>query len=81
MLAFITEKKVVKEILEHLGLPSTGPPIAHARIAPQAKTPPGRTTCPSCSKRCADGGQAGLRVCLDFAVRGGVAHSRRVLLA
>ncbi|MFL5309593.1 MAG: transposase [Myxococcales bacterium] len=33
VLAFITEKKVVKEILEHLGLPTTGPPIARARIA------------------------------------------------
>jgi len=32
VLAFVTEKKVVKEILEHLGLPSTGPPIAPARI-------------------------------------------------
>jgi hypothetical protein len=32
VLAFITEKKVVKEILEHLGLPTTGPPIAPARI-------------------------------------------------
>jgi Putative transposase len=33
VLAFITEKRVVKEILEHLGLPTTGSP-------PQAKTPP-----------------------------------------
>jgi hypothetical protein len=33
VLAFITEKKVVKEILEHLGLPTTGPPLAPARIA------------------------------------------------
>ena len=33
VLAFITEKKVVKEILQHLGLPTTGPPIAPARIA------------------------------------------------
>src|SRR5207244_3580785 len=32
VLAFITEKKVVKEILEHLGLAATGPPIAPARI-------------------------------------------------
>ena len=32
MLAFITEKKVVTEILEHLGLPATGPPIAPARM-------------------------------------------------
>ena len=32
VLAFITEKKVVKEILEHLGLPATGPPIAPARM-------------------------------------------------
>ena len=29
----ITEKKVVKEILENLGLPTTGPPIAPAPIA------------------------------------------------
>ena len=32
VLAFITEKKVVKEILEHLGLPATGPSIAPARM-------------------------------------------------
>ena len=28
----ITEKKAVKEILEHLGLPATGPSIAPARM-------------------------------------------------
>jgi hypothetical protein len=33
VLAFVTEKKVVKEILEHLGLPTTGPPIEASRIA------------------------------------------------
>jgi hypothetical protein len=33
VLAFITEMKIVKEILEHLGLPTTGPPIAPARMA------------------------------------------------
>ena len=33
VLAFITEKNVVKEILEHLGLSTTGPPIAPARTA------------------------------------------------
>jgi hypothetical protein len=32
VLAFITEEKVVKQILEHLGLPTTGPPVAPARI-------------------------------------------------
>ncbi len=31
VLAFVTEKKVVKEILDHLGLPTTGPPVAPAR--------------------------------------------------
>ena len=31
VLAFITEKKVIHAILEHLGLPTTGPPIAPAR--------------------------------------------------
>src|ERR671937_342518 len=40
VLAFITEKKVVKEILEHLGLPTTGPPIAPARIAAAADDAP-----------------------------------------
>ena len=40
VLAFITEKKVVKEILEHLGLPTTGPPIAPARVAAAGKTAP-----------------------------------------
>ena len=38
----------------------------------QEKPPPGRTTCPSCSNRCGDGGQTGLRVRLVFALRGGV---------
>jgi hypothetical protein len=33
VIAFITERKVVKRILEHLGLPTTGPPIAPARSA------------------------------------------------
>jgi hypothetical protein len=33
VLAFITEQKVVKEILAHLGLPTTGPPLAPVRIA------------------------------------------------
>ena len=40
MLAFVTEKKVVKEILEHLGLPTTGPPVAPARIAAACEDPP-----------------------------------------
>ena len=40
VLAFITEKKVVKEILEHLGLPTTGPPIAPARIAAAGEDAP-----------------------------------------
>ena len=29
--AFISEKKIIQGILEHLGLPTTGPPIAPAR--------------------------------------------------
>ena len=40
MLAFITEKKVVKEILEHLSLPTTGPPIAPAWIAAAGEDAP-----------------------------------------
>jgi hypothetical protein len=31
VLAFLTDEKVVKAILEHLGLPTTGPPVAPAR--------------------------------------------------
>jgi len=40
VLAFITEKKVVREILERLGLPTTGPPIAPARIASEGEDAP-----------------------------------------
>src|SRR5207245_6068696 len=54
--AFVTEKKIVKEILEYLGLQTTGPPVAAARIAAASEVAPGRTTYRSCSKRCADGG-------------------------
>jgi hypothetical protein len=32
VLAFLTEEKVVKAILEHLGLPTTGPPLALATL-------------------------------------------------
>jgi hypothetical protein len=31
VLAFVNDEKVVKKILEHLGLPTTGPPVAPAR--------------------------------------------------
>ena len=78
MLAFITEKKVVKEILEHLGLPATGPPIAPARMRRQEKTSAGRTTCPKCSNRCADTGETDLRLGVVFALRGGVADPAAV---
>ena len=40
MLAFITEKRVVKEILEHLGLPTTGPPVAPARLTAAGEDAP-----------------------------------------
>jgi len=33
-------EEVVKEILEHLGLPTTGPPIAPARIASAGEDAP-----------------------------------------
>jgi len=35
VLAFLTERAVVKKILEHLGLPATGPPKAPVRRAAQ----------------------------------------------
>ena len=44
-LAF-TEKKVVKEILEHLRLPATGPPIAPARIPAAGEDAPWRDDVP-----------------------------------
>ena len=31
VLAFVTERPAIRKILDHLGLPSTGPPIARAR--------------------------------------------------
>jgi hypothetical protein len=40
VLAFVTEKKIVKEILEHLGLQTTGPPVAPARIAAASEDGP-----------------------------------------
>jgi hypothetical protein len=70
VLAFITEKKLVREILEHLGLPTTRPPVAPGSPL-QAKMPLGRMTYRSCSRRCADGGRAALRLCLDLALHGG----------
>ena len=60
MLAFITEKKVVKEILEHLGLPTTGPPIATARIAAVGKDAPWQDDVPR---------PTGLVVCSGHALR------------
>jgi hypothetical protein len=47
VVAFITEKKVVSEILEHLGLPTTGPPIAAARTAEPDPDPPWQDDVPS----------------------------------
>jgi hypothetical protein len=32
VLAFLTERASVKKVLEHLGLPTTGPPIANLRM-------------------------------------------------
>jgi Putative transposase len=47
VVAFITEKKVVTQILEHLGLPTTGPPIAAARSAAPDQDPPWQDDVPS----------------------------------
>ncbi len=35
VLALVTEQAAIKKILEHLDLPSTGPPIAKARRPPE----------------------------------------------
>ena len=37
VLAFLTERRVVKAILEHLDLPTTGRPVAPARASPRAE--------------------------------------------
>jgi len=47
VMAFITEKKVVTEILEHLGLPTTGPPVAAARSAAADQDAPWQDDVPS----------------------------------
>jgi len=37
VLAFLIQREVVKAILEHLGLPTIGPPVAPARSSPQTE--------------------------------------------
>ena len=39
VLAFLSERAVVKAILRHLGLPTTGPPVAPARASIQVELP------------------------------------------
>ena len=72
VLAFVTEKRVVKEILEHLGLPTTGPPIAPAPIAAAGEDDPWQDDVPLAAAITAVGGQIALRLFLDFSLRGGV---------
>ena len=43
----LSEKKVVKEILEHLGLPSTGPPVAPTRITAASEETPWQDDVPA----------------------------------
>ncbi len=40
VLAFLSERRMVKAILQHLGLPTTGPPVAPARGSPQMELVP-----------------------------------------
>jgi hypothetical protein len=40
MLAFLSERRAVKAVLQHLGLPTTGPPVAPARGSPQMELVP-----------------------------------------
>ena len=47
LLAIITERSVVKAILEHLGLPTTGPPIAPARNKPPPDLAPWQDDVPT----------------------------------
>src|SRR2546430_4620781 len=45
------------------------PQVARTRLI--RPTIRGKATCPTCNKRCAELGRTGLRVCLDFSLRGG----------
>ncbi len=40
VLAFLSERRAVKAVLQHLGLPTTGPPVAPARGSPQMELVP-----------------------------------------
>ncbi len=54
VLAFLIERSAVEAILEHLGLPTTGPPVAPARGSRQMELAPcqtSQTTPPSAHKR------------------------------
>ena len=55
VIAFITERAVVKAILEHLGLPTIEPPFAPAPERPRRTWRSGKTTCSRCSMRSAEG--------------------------
>ncbi len=48
VLAFLSEGSVVKAILERLGLPTTGPPVAPARGSPQTEFAPWPDDSPQC---------------------------------
>ncbi len=47
VLAFVTERNAIRAILEHLGLPTTGPPIAPAGSGAPADTAPWQDDVPS----------------------------------
>ena len=47
VLAFLTERKTVRAILEHLNLPTTGPPIAPARVRGAAGVEPWQDDVPA----------------------------------
>jgi hypothetical protein len=47
VIAFVTDRKVVKAILEHLELPTTGPPVVSARSKVQPATDPWQDDVPT----------------------------------
>ena len=55
VIAFIDEKPVIERILGHLGLPTTGPPAASARLPAPAKASLRQDDVPELQHRCADG--------------------------
>jgi hypothetical protein len=80
VLAFVTEKKIVKEILEHLGLQTTGPPVAPARIAAASEDAPWQDDLPELQQTLRWAAHSFCAYALISPCAVGCSHPRRVLV-